>query len=208
MQGEDAGAGRPGKSGGGWGAGAVAAAALAWMAGVALQLQQPALWAWTAFAQMTAAGLLGLVFAWRGGGPKGQEGRPTRAWLALALLALCLLGFATTGWRATQRLGHGLSPTLEGADLVLTGRVADMPQVDADGLRFLFRVDRAERMGQPVAVPPRVWLGWGRGWQEDALLAGPPAALKGGERWHLPVRLRRPHGAMNPEGFDAELWLD
>ncbi|MBK7617597.1 MAG: DUF4131 domain-containing protein [Burkholderiales bacterium] len=186
----------------------MAAAALAWMAGVALQLQQPTLWVWPAYAQMTAVGLLGLAFAWRGGrgdGPGGRKGRGVR--LALALLVLCLLGFASTGWRAAQRLGHGLNPALEGADLVLTGRVADMPQVDADGLRFHFQVDRAERMGQAVTVPPRIWLGWGRGWQEDALLAGPPAALKGGELWRLPLRLRRPHGAMNPEGFDAELWL-
>lgn len=178
------------------------------MAGVALQLQQPTLWVWPAYAQMTAVGLLGLAFAWRGGrgdGPGGRKGRGVR--LALALLVLCLLGFASTGWRAAQRLGHGLNPALEGADLVLTGRVADMPQVDADGLRFHFQVDRAERMGQAVTVPPRIWLGWGRGWQEDALLAGPPAALKGGELWRLPLRLRRPHGAMNPEGFDAELWL-
>jgi len=107
-------------------------------------------------------------------GRRGQR----RRYLALALLALCLLGFASTGWRAAQRLGHGLNPALEGADLVLTGRVADMPQVDADGLRFLFHVNRAERAGQALAVPPRIWLGWGRGWQEDTLLAGPPAALQ------------------------------
>jgi competence protein ComEC len=180
----------------------VALAALAWMAGVAGQLQQPALWAVAVYGPLCAAGLLGLVWAWRSG----------RRWRGLlALLALGLLGFASTGWRATQRLGEGLGPALEGADLLLTGRVADMPQVDADGLRFAFAVEQAElpgpNAGPAVAVPHRVWLGWGRGWQEDALLAGPPAALRGGERWRLPVRLRRPHGAMNPAGFDAELWL-
>ena len=171
---------------------------MAWMAGVALQLQQPDLWTRAAYGQMIAAALLGLAWGWRG---------QRRRQLAMALLALCLLGFASTGWRAGQRLGHRLNTALEGADLVLTGRVADMPQIDADGVRFLLQVDGAQRLGQAVRVPPRIWLGWGRGWQEDALLAGPPAVIKGGERWTLPVRLRRPHGAMNPEGFDAELWL-
>ncbi len=176
----------------------MAAAALAWMGGVALQLQQPALWPWPWYAATCGTALLGLAWAWR-----AQH----RGALLVLCLALCLLAFGSTGWRAAQRLQHGLSPALEGVDLLLTGRVADMPQVDADGLRFAFAVEHAERQGQAVAVPERIWLGWGRGWQEDAVLAGPPAALRGGERWHLPVRLRRPHGAMNPEGFDAELWL-
>jgi competence protein ComEC len=113
----------------------------------------------------------------------------------------------TTGWRAAHRLAERLDLGLEGADLLLYGHVADMTQVDADGLRFPFRVERATRDGQPVKVPDLVWLGWGRGWQEDALSPNAPVPLAGGEHWQLPVRLRRPHGAMNPEGFDAELWL-
>ena len=28
-----------------------------------------------------------------------------------------------------------------------------------------------------------------------------------GERWLLTVRLRRPHGHLNPHGFDYEAWL-
>jgi hypothetical protein len=36
-------------------------------------------------------------------------------------------------------------------------------------------------------------------------LAAPP--LRAGERWQLLVRLKRPHGLMNPHGFDYELWL-
>ena len=28
-----------------------------------------------------------------------------------------------------------------------------------------------------------------------------------GERWQFTVRLRRPHGAFNPGGFDLEGWL-
>ena len=31
--------------------------------------------------------------------------------------------------------------------------------------------------------------------------------LAGGERWRLVVRLKRPHGNVNPGGFDVEAWL-
>src|SRR4029453_5023177 len=32
-------------------------------------------------------------------------------------------------------------------------------------------------------------------------------AVPPGERWQFPVRLRRPHGNLNPNGFDYEAWL-
>ena len=32
-------------------------------------------------------------------------------------------------------------------------------------------------------------------------------ALGAGERWRLVVRLKRPHGTVNPHGFDVEAWL-
>jgi competence protein ComEC len=35
----------------------------------------------------------------------------------------------------------------------------------------------------------------------------PGVEPRAGERWRLPVRLKRPHGAMNPHGFDVELWM-
>ncbi len=52
-----------------------------------------------------------------------------------------------------------------------------------------------------------VWLAWSRNQRDDRAVAAAPAPLRAGQRWRLPVRLRRPHGAMNPDGFDAELWL-
>jgi hypothetical protein len=61
-------------------------------------------------------------------------------------------------------------------------------------------------VGAPV-VPSRVWLSWSRNQRDDRAVAPAPAPLRAGQRWRLPVRLRRPHGAMNPDGFDAELWL-
>jgi competence protein ComEC len=31
--------------------------------------------------------------------------------------------------------------------------------------------------------------------------------VRAGERWRFAVRLRRPHGSLNPHGFDYEAWL-
>ncbi|HEY3584002.1 MAG TPA: DNA internalization-related competence protein ComEC/Rec2, partial [Casimicrobiaceae bacterium] len=35
----------------------------------------------------------------------------------------------------------------------------------------------------------------------------PPPQVHAGERWTLTLRLRRPHGNVNPHGFDLEAWL-
>ncbi|MFP5467678.1 MAG: DNA internalization-related competence protein ComEC/Rec2, partial [Gammaproteobacteria bacterium] len=70
--------------------------------------------------------------------------------------------------------------------------------------RFEFAVERAERSGQAVDVPDRLLLSWhsARG-QDDAS----PPVVRAGERWQLPVTLRRPHSLLNPHGFDRERWL-
>ncbi|MFL6626095.1 MAG: ComEC/Rec2 family competence protein, partial [Vitreoscilla sp.] len=67
-------------------------------------------------------------------------------------------------------------------------------------------VPQAAGDGMPV-VPSRVWLAWNRNQRDDRSVADAPPPLRAGQRWRLPVRLRRPHGAMNPDGFDAELWM-
>ena len=58
-----------------------------------------------------------------------------------------------------------------------------------------------------MTVPRRLSLGWYRGVDDGALLAGPAADLRAGQRWRFTVRLRQPHGSLNPHGFDLELWL-
>ena len=134
------------------------------------------------------------------------------AWLArrqTALLAL-LLGLASFGLteaRAGWRLLQTLPSALEGQDLDLVGTVASLPQPGLNGTRFEFEVERAALDGRTVAVPRRVSLGWYRGFEPDALLAAPAIALQAGQRWQLTARLRQPHGARNPHGFDLELWL-
>ena len=177
----------------------IASCALAWLLGTAAQLQQPVLWP-----QAGYAGLLALAL---GIGAASWRRRAGRSGALALCLALALAAFASTGWRAAQRLAVALPAALEGRDLWLTGVIAQMPQPGLQGTRFVFRVEQATLDGQPVVVPPRIALGWYRDVDGDALLAAPAQALRAGQRWQLAARLRQPHGTLNPHGFDLELWL-
>lgn len=173
--------------------------AAGWLAGLALQLQQPALWPQDRVVGLFAAALGLALLAW-----------PWRRRTAVALgLALCLgaMAFASTSWRAAQRLADRLPAALEGVDVVVTGVVDELPRADLAGTRFVLATEGARLNGAPLRLPQRLSLAWYRGPDGDALLSGPAEEVRAGQRWRLPVRLRRPHGNLNPQGFDLELWL-
>ena len=168
---------------------------LAWLAGVALQLQPPQLWPSEIYTAGFAATLALAAGAW-------FFGKPDRLRLATLLLAVSALAFSSTALRAGWRLAQALPAALEGKDLLVTGVITSLPQTDLYGSRFVFTVDRAAvftvdraaREGAPVAIPSRLSLGWYRGFDMDALLAGPGQEIRAGQRWQLTVRLRQPRG--------------
>ena len=173
--------------------------ALAWLSGVALQLQMPALWhVGTVAATGGVATLVG-AGAWRW--------RRRSTGLLVLVAALSMAGFSATHTRAAWRLADSLPAALEGVDLVVTGIVSELPQASLTGARFVLDVEHALRENRPVVVPQRLSLGWYRSAETDALVAAPPVELRAGQRWQLTVRLRQPHGSFNPHGFDLELWL-
>lgn len=174
---------------------------IAWLLGIAAQLQQAHLDPVAAYVACTGVALLGLAFAGR------AAWRPGRAALAVALLSAGLLGFGLTGLHAAWRLAERLPAALEGRDLVVTGVVAGLPRVSPQGTNFEFEVEQATLDGRPVPVPSRLALGWYRAYDDDALIEAAAPAVAAGQRWQLPVRLRQPHGLFNPDGFDLELWL-
>jgi len=188
------------------------AAGVGMLAGTAWQLQQPALWPTPVQAAMLVAGLLLLgALAWRRRPNDAVAGPPWR-WAplvaaGLAAVAAAVAAFGLTGLRAQARLAGHLPPALEGQDLDVVGVVVRLPQSNLLGTRFVFEIESARHRGQPVQVPQRVMLGWYRGPDADALLLGAPEDLRAGQRWRFTARLRHPHGALNPHGFDAELWL-
>lgn len=170
----------------------IAPALLGAVLGPALQLQQPALWSLGAYACFAALALVG----W------GLAAIKTGAFalrLAAIGLAAVALSFGLCGARAVVFAGQGLDAALEGRDIALVGVVAAMPQRNELGQRFRLDVESAQLAGSEVRVPPRLVLGWYGG-------EGVPT-LRAGERWQMAVRLRAPHGNLNPHGFDYELWL-
>lgn len=144
---------------------------------------------------LTGVGLAGLasVMAW--------WLRRWRGWrIALLALAAAAMGWSYAGWRADLRLADALPSEWEGRDMVVTGVVASLPQDFERGLRFVLEVERSSG-----PAPRRVSIAWYQGFRDEVSQAVP--AIHAGERWQLTVRLKRPHGNVNPHGFDYEGWL-
>jgi len=167
---------------------------LAFAAGVWFLQQQAALPGGAALAGLAAV-LAGLTFAaWHAGG------RWRAAWICLAAL---LAGFAWAALLGQARLADALPADNEGRDIRVTGVVAGLPQAYENGVRFDFAVEQAS-----AAVPAKISLAWYRGGRDEAGGARDEVQeVHAGERWQLVVRLKRPHGNLNPDGFDYEAWL-
>ena len=182
---------------------AFAACLLGVVLGAACQLQQPRLWPLAPYAAASACAMVLLLLALR------VRGGGAARWLAV-LAAASALSAGVTGWRAAAYAATRLAPALEGRDLLVTGVVAALPHRSDAGLRFRFDAESALAGGQPVRLPPRLMLGWYGGAEAaDGLfsLERQPADLRPGERWEFALRLKAPHGSVNPHGFDYELWL-
>ncbi|MDD5335539.1 MAG: DNA internalization-related competence protein ComEC/Rec2 [Rhodoferax sp.] len=177
-----------------------------WLLGSGLQLQQRALFAdWSYACLLLLAAVLCALATLRTLAPTART--------LIAVAAFSLLAFGVTGLRASIFLRDALDSGLEGHDIAVTGVVAAMPQRNDAGLRFRLEVEAAQLKGREVRLPPSIYLGWyaAMNGNHGAALVGPPAEQPGpvvaGERWQMTVRLKAPHGASNPFGFDYELWL-
>ena len=80
----------------------------------------------------------------------------------------------------------------EGKDVVVTGRVVDLPRVRAGDASFLFVADSVDGAAPPSRGTMRLT------WYRTHVSPAPC------ERWRLTIRLRRPRGSVNPGGGDAE----
>ncbi len=162
--------------------------AIGWLLGTAAQLLQPQLWSLTVYLALGVSAFCFLavfIFARRAGA----------LWLVAFLVASSALAFALAGARSSWYLDHALNPALEGQTLQVEGVIANMPQRMDESLRFRFAVKSDE-------LPPEILLGW-YGSKTEAV----PTDLHAGESWRLSVRLKAPHGHINPYGFDFEMWL-
>lgn len=162
-------------------------ALVAFVAGVCVLQLQAALPSPVQIALLFAGALAVLIATAWGARPGLRRG---------ALLAACgVLGFAYAAAQSTLRIGDELSFVDEGRDLAVIGVVASLPARAERGVRFEFVVERI--LTPEVRLPRRLLLGWYNGAFD----------VQPGQRWSFTVRLRRPHGAMNPGGFDLEAWM-
>jgi len=121
-----------------------------------------------------------------------------RSWLlqaGLVLLAGGLWALLAAQAYALQRLPEALA----GQSLWVEGTISSIPLSSPRIQRFELTVQRFEAPpGQPLAHPPgKLRLSW----------YSAPLTVRAGEGWRLLVKLKPPHGTMNPGGFDYEKWL-
>jgi len=181
---------------------------LAFAGGIWLLQQQAELPSAPWLAGLAAAALL--VLAARRclsqrGAKQFQESAPALrrfAAVALLLVTAAALGFVWAAGFAHLRLADQLPAAVEGRDIELSGVVAGLPQELERGVRFEFDVEHAG-----AGVPPHISLAWYRSRDDADDDASPRIPVRAGERWRFTVRLKRPHGNLNPHGFDYEAWL-
>lgn len=111
-----------------------------------------------------------------------------------ALALMTVLGAALTVMQAQEQLAQTWPPERHNEELRVQGRIVSLPELSTgergNTWRFLFEPEDA-------ALPPRIRVSWYRS----------AAQLRGGDCWQLDLRLKTPHGSLNPGTFDYEAWL-
>ena len=117
----------------------------------------------------------------------------------ISSIIFAILGFGLVGWRSVVYAENTLNPALEGRNIWVTGVVASLPQRNESGIRFRLQLEKVEtEISIEKELPPLLDIGW---YDKN------PPPLQAGERWSMLIRVKAPHGARNPHGFDYELWL-
>lgn len=118
---------------------------------------------------------------------------------AVAIVTLAAAGFFWAAAAGSWKLADDLPEIWEGRDVEISGVIAEMVQPNDRGVRFLLDVERAYTLN--ARIPSRISLMWYDNDSES------PPDLHAGQRWRMAVRLHRPHGNANPDGFDFEAWM-
>ncbi len=116
-------------------------------------------------------------------------------WRWRAAYAIFAFGVLWCVWRVGDDVARRWPPGRHGEERVVQGTVASLPersvvtQAGTQTWRFQFQAAEAEL--------PLMRVSWYRAEQ----------SLRAGECWRLTLRMRTPHGSLNPGGFDYEAWL-
>lgn len=150
---------------------------------------------------------------------------PQFGWLALLICiavicwwrkyfypVLIIAGWCWAWGFAAWALSSRLPVELEGKTLTVSALITSVPKCSGNACRFNALIQPAKQsvsvqpnfsevstsaVSEKVIVPSHVKLSW----------YYPSETINAGQHWLLTVRLKRPHGMMNPGGFDYEQWL-
>jgi len=114
------------------------------------------------------------------------------AWLRYWRWLFFVIGVLWAIVFAMIRLSDRLPESLEGINIPVKGIIVDLPEQDERQTRFDFMVTESAQK-----LPSKLRLSW----------YFPDQAIKAGQHWSFTVKLKRPHGSLNPGGFDYECWL-
>jgi competence protein ComEC len=107
---------------------------------------------------------------------------------------------------AKQHLNYRPAEDIIGNNLLVSGYVSGIPVSDGDVQRFEFNLESYRLLTSKNngvyeqtqhKFPQKLRLSWYYGEQ----------VVNAGEKWQFEVRLKPPHGFLNPGGFDYEAWL-
>ena len=116
----------------------------------------------------------------------------------LAHIGCLCCGFLWTLFHAQLLMQRELPPHYQGRSLLAHGVICSLPETRSGLLRFNLCLDELHDGRQALPTHPgKVRLSWYR----------TNKTVRPGEHWQLTIRLKRPHGLMNPGGFDYEAWL-
>ncbi len=112
-----------------------------------------------------------------------------RFMLWLAVGALWAMSFAGI------RLNQGLPTDDKRHEALVQGEITSIPEAMDRGQRFEYRIDQI--LSSLPLKPGYIRLSW----------YDPSQVLKAGDHWQFRVKLKTPHGSLNPGSMDYEGWL-
>jgi competence protein ComEC len=134
--------------------------------------------------------------------------------VALFAIAFFLIGVLWATGAAKWRMQDALPHHWQQKPILVEGVIASVPSISEKGERFRFVVEQI--LTKEAIVPKHLGLSFYyprtdqyRSIDEessDPESSQPNQQFHAGERWQLTVKLKRPHGTINPHGFDFEAW--
>ena len=114
------------------------------------------------------------------------------AWLRYWRVLFFIIGLLWAVLFAMTRLADRLPADLEGLEIPVTGIIASLPEQDDRRVSFDFVITDSMQ-----TLPHKIRLSW----------YTPVQSIKAGQHWSFTVKLKRPHGSFNANGFDYERQL-